>query len=256
MTDDDFHNLAEAAIVPSNVTKMVRLDTLEKDAQARANTNQEAINDYARAMREGQAFPPVVVFHDTADAHWLADGFHRVEAARIAGWQEIEAEIKPGTRRDAILYACGANAAHGVRRTNTDKRRAVTLMLQDDEWQHWGNREIARRCGVDEGLVCKIAKALSADNPHMRPDERRARRGDQTYLHRNAPKPRSGEVERESPEAETIRPASDRQGGFEALKAAWQRATREERVRFVAWAHDDNSSVLEEASISVSPTKH
>jgi hypothetical protein len=58
------------------------------------------------------------------------------------------------------------------------------------------------------------------------------------------------------PAAETIRTTSERQDGFEALQAAWQRANREERRRFLAWARDDQPSVFEQASIPFSPTKH
>ena len=38
-----------------------------------------------------------------------------------------------GTQRDAILWSISANATHGLRRTNEDKRRAVTRLLQDPE---------------------------------------------------------------------------------------------------------------------------
>ena len=63
-------------------------------------------------MLDGAVFPPVIVFHDGAD-YWLADGFHRVEAARKIDRKEIEAEIRDGTARDAILHGIGANATHG-----------------------------------------------------------------------------------------------------------------------------------------------
>jgi hypothetical protein len=52
-----------------------------------------------------------------------------------------------------------------LRRTNADKRRAVQRLLNDAEWREWPNREIARRCAVDEGLVRKMISELSADNP-------------------------------------------------------------------------------------------
>ena len=61
-------------------------------------------------------FPPVIVFRE-GDDYWLADGFHRVAARRQAGIRHIEAEIREGTKRDAVLYAAGANAHHGLRRT-------------------------------------------------------------------------------------------------------------------------------------------
>nr|WP_244557034.1 hypothetical protein [Fulvimarina manganoxydans] len=63
------------------------------------------------------------------------------------------ADIRQGTRRDAILHSVGANATHGMRRTNADKRRAVTRLLEDAEWAAWSDREIARRCGVSQPFV-------------------------------------------------------------------------------------------------------
>ena len=46
----------------------------------------------------------------------------------------IAALVKAGTRRDAVLAAAGANAAHGLRRSAADKARAVDALLTDDEW--------------------------------------------------------------------------------------------------------------------------
>jgi hypothetical protein len=56
--------------------------TLIKDggAQIRADgLNQETVHEYAEAMRGGDIFPPIIIFFDGTD-HWLAEGFHRVEA--------------------------------------------------------------------------------------------------------------------------------------------------------------------------------
>jgi hypothetical protein len=72
------------------------------------------------------------------------------------GLVEIEAEIRQGTRRDAVLFSVDANAAHGLRPTNEDKRRAVTVLLSDPEWAAWSDREIARRCGVHHDLVARL----------------------------------------------------------------------------------------------------
>ena len=52
------------------------------------------------------------------------DGNHRIQAAREAGWQWIRAVVIDGTMQDALIAACGANAAHGLQRSNADKRRA------------------------------------------------------------------------------------------------------------------------------------
>lgn len=128
--------------------------------QSRAAINQEVASDYADLVRAGAVFPPVTVFFDGV-SYWLADGFHRYEAHVSAGAYEIAADIRQGTQRDAILFSVGANASHGLRRTNDDKRRAVLTLLNDAEWSKWSDREIARACGVSQPFVSGIRPRLT-----------------------------------------------------------------------------------------------
>ncbi len=143
---------------------------LDQAIQQRADgVNQGVIEDYAEAMKAGEQFPPVIVFLDCdKKKKWLADGFHRVPAAGLAGLVEIRAEIRPGTRRDALLYAVAANGTHGLRRTHADKRHAVATLLKDKEWRRWSNREIARHCGVHHKLVGEIKKSLELNASEKR----------------------------------------------------------------------------------------
>ncbi len=120
--------------------------------QPRALINPFQVDEYAADMAAGATFPPVVVFNDGSE-YWLADGFHRVAAAEKAGFRSVCVDVRQGTRRDAVLYSVGANSAHGLRRTNEDKHRAVLTLLQDEEWRQWSNVEIARRCGVSHTFV-------------------------------------------------------------------------------------------------------
>lgn len=123
--------------------------------QPRAALNEQTIADYAEALDRGEPFPPATVFYDGSD-YWLADGFHRDGAHDRLGWEEMSCDVRAGTRRDAVLYACGANEAHGLRRSNEDKRRAVLILLGDPEWAHWSDSEIARRCRVSHPFVAKL----------------------------------------------------------------------------------------------------
>ncbi len=125
--------------------------------QPRVAINQTTVEEYASDMKEGASFPPVLLFFDSTD-YWLADGYHRVEAALSIGLNEIAAVVRQGNQRDAVLYSCGANATHGLRRTNADKRRAVLTLLQDGEWSQWTNVAIAKACGVAESFVRKLKK--------------------------------------------------------------------------------------------------
>lgn len=96
-------------------------------------------------------------------SYWLADGFHRVAAALKSGFREIEVELKLGAVRDAMLYAVGSNATHGLKRTPADKRHAIELMLADSEWGKWSDRAIAKASNTSHPLVAKVRACLTGN---------------------------------------------------------------------------------------------
>ncbi|HFD40041.1 MAG TPA: hypothetical protein ENJ31_09405 [Anaerolineae bacterium] len=132
--------------------------------QARVSINMETVQEYAEAMERGDKFPPLLVYHD-GQHYWLVDGFHRHKAIEMAFgiWEDVAVEIRQGSRREAVLAAVGANARHGLRRTNADKRNAVLVLLRDDEWRQWSNREIARRAAVSEKMVRMLRQELERE---------------------------------------------------------------------------------------------
>jgi ParB-like chromosome segregation protein Spo0J len=136
----------------------------DSGAQMRAEMRAETVNDYANEILNGAAFPAIVVFDDGSD-YWLGDGFHRVEAMRKIGRETIVAEIREGSARDAILHGIGSNAAHGLPRTQADKRRAVERLLKDPEWARWSDRKIAEAAKVDHKTVGTIRRDLAGEFP-------------------------------------------------------------------------------------------
>ena len=146
--------------------ELVRLaDIQDGGAQMRVETRPEVVNEYTTDMLNGASFPPVVLYQDDDGRHWLGDGFHRVDAARKIERETMLAEVRHGTARDAILHAVGANAAHGLRRTQADKRRAVERLLRDPEWALWSLRRIADVAKVDHKTVAKIKAELTGEIP-------------------------------------------------------------------------------------------
>lgn len=129
------------------------------DTQSREQLVEETYLEYAEAMLAGEVFPPVVVFHDGVD-YWLADGFHRARGADHAGLAEIEADVRPGSQADAQLFSFAANNAHGLRRSNADKRRAVTGALKHPVSSKWSDNQIAKHCGVSQPFVSGIRGSL------------------------------------------------------------------------------------------------
>lgn len=128
----------------------VRFDV---DCQSRVCLDEETVAEYAFRMKEGAEFPPLVVFFDGAD-HWLADGFHRYAAckglAREGGNEEtavVSADIRQGTRLEAVRHALSANALHGKRREPGDYRKGYS---------------IAVRCGLCEANDAEAVRRLLA----------------------------------------------------------------------------------------------
>ena len=147
-------------------------------------TFQTKVEEYALAIGAGAEFPPLTVFFD-GTVYWLADGYHRHGAFQIVltalrdelGVQslDIPCEVFEGTLRDAILYACGANATHGIPRTNADKRVAIETMLTnelvafDGNGVPWSDRQIGRICNVSHHTVAKIrAEVADGQIPNSR----------------------------------------------------------------------------------------
>lgn len=127
----------------------------DPSTQARITISSTTVDEYAEALAAGTHLPPVVLFGDD-NSYWIGDGFHRVHAARKASMSTIEADVRPGGHREALLHAAGANASHGLRRTNGDKRRAVLLLLADPEWSKESDRWIAKAANVSHTYVAKL----------------------------------------------------------------------------------------------------
>jgi hypothetical protein len=142
---------------PKPKIEQIRIAEIRLDGgtQSRVEIDRSYVSELAEVI---DALPPVVVFCDGATT-WLADGFHRVEALRAANVEKARCEVRQGSQRDAQLYGAGANASHGLRRTNADKRRAVETLLADPEWSKWSDRMIAERCAVHHQLVATVRAA-------------------------------------------------------------------------------------------------
>lgn len=181
--------------------------------QARAQINQEVVADYTESIKNGAEFPDITVYFDGV-SYYLADGFHRYLAFKAAGSPGINANVINGTLRDAILYSLGANHDHGLRRTNTDKRKAIEIMLKDIEWADWSDREIAKQCHVSNHLVALVRKELGVTK-----DEVKFERNGKTHVAQKK-EPKKPEVEKEEPIAEFANDETETmQAALEMLQA-------------------------------------
>jgi hypothetical protein len=165
-------SILEDVLSAATAPTLLSIDQIKIDGgtQMRAMLNEETVREYLAEMQPigWSQFPPIVAYYDGSE-YWLADGFHRLEAYRRAAAEveqpadQIPADVRAGTRREAILYAAGANAQHGLRRTNADKRRAVETLLRDDEWRQWSDRVIGHACAVDPSFVGRVRRSLTVD---------------------------------------------------------------------------------------------
>lgn len=171
----------------------IAISAIRRDGgtQSRDDVNEDVVEGYAEHLREGGKFPPVMLVFDGTD-YWLADGFQRVAAHELAGLAEINAQVVQGTRRDAVLKSCGANATHGLPRTNADKRRAVCVLLSDHEWSTWSDNKIATSCGVSQPFVAKVRASIlqtvgSMDGDDAAPETRTSVA--RTFIHHKTGQP-------------------------------------------------------------------
>lgn len=133
--------------------------------QARVEMSDDVVDDYAEAMMAGAEFPPVKVIRvlhapvgGVAGPH-LVDGWHRHLAHRHARpHEDIACEVRDGTWTDALLEAARANSAHGLRRSQDDKRRAVQLLLREGDYCGMSNRSIAELAAVSHTFVAGVRK--------------------------------------------------------------------------------------------------
>jgi hypothetical protein len=144
--------------------EIISISDLDRNGlQTRCALNEQTVVDYAEAMKERAKFPPVKVFCD-GEKFYLADGFHRVEAALRFCAKKIKADVSPGGFVDALRYALKANADHGLRRTNEDKRRTLEMAWEHREELFGGEPShalLAEACGVSESSVRRFREEIN-----------------------------------------------------------------------------------------------
>jgi ParB-like chromosome segregation protein Spo0J len=141
---------------------------IDGDTQPRMAIDQNVVAEYADLLESGTTFPPVQVVSDGA-VFWLVDGFHRYFAHRKLARKEINAQVVTGLQEEAQWLSLAANKAHGLRRTNNDKAKAVikALKMKPD----MSDNAIAGHVGVSQPTVSKYRASIE--------EARRVREGKQ-----------------------------------------------------------------------------
>ena len=178
---------------------------MKGNTQPRVTMDRKTIEEYQEEMEEGVEFPAPKVFYDGKE-YWLGDGFHRMRAITQIGLVDIQADVTKGDRRDAQLFAAGANHDHGLRRKPEDKRKAALTLLTDKEWKTKSNAMIAEHCHVSAPFVGTLRKELEAQGKRQ-PTERQTKAGNTqnvSNVGRKSKKPKAPEPEVEEAEEEEV----------------------------------------------------
>jgi hypothetical protein len=150
---------------PKPTEKLYPLASLKLDAgtQLRGGLCKKTVANYVETLKEDEdAFPPIEVFETDDGFNVVAEGFHRVAAARAAELSYIRGRGRAGTLRDALRFAAQANAHHGLPRDDETKRRAVQVLLADPEYRDASTRKIAEMAKVSWHFAEKVAQEFFA----------------------------------------------------------------------------------------------
>ena len=164
------------------MAQAIQIDLIRMDGgtQPRLGISWEIAYEYGDLMAEGVKLPPVTVFYDGLE-YWLADGFHRVHAAKSQDIAEITADVLQGTLEDAQWYSFGANKSHGLMRSNDDKQRAVQAALRHPKCAGLSDNQIAKHVGVNQTTVSAWRKKLDVSYGIPKIDKRTVTRNGTTY---------------------------------------------------------------------------
>lgn len=115
--------------------------------QSRIETDPAHVPVLDEMIREGHAIHPVTVFW-TGERYILADGFHRYHAHLKRGLESIQAVVLHGSERDAMIHSAGANRLSIKPPSAANLKKAVMMLLADEEWRNNASLEIAKHVGI------------------------------------------------------------------------------------------------------------
>lgn len=132
--------------------------------------------------------PEVQLAYD-GEWYWPHDGHYRLEAMKILGVTEFEADVVDGSREQARIWACGANEGQNSKsRTRDDLRASIAWLVR--RYPKWPDTQIATACRTkDRKLISETRNSLglasascnaSQDAPHGQ-QTRTVTRGGKTF---------------------------------------------------------------------------
>lgn len=136
----------------------------DDDIQIRDGLNKDQVKHFRQILDD---LPPVLVVR-APEGDLLADGFHRAEAASKEGRAEIDADVRTGTREDAVVLAIEANARGHLPLRPKEREEAVLRLwrmrdsAKNRKHQRWTVAEVAKSTGTSSSHVNNIIEAEAA----------------------------------------------------------------------------------------------
>jgi hypothetical protein len=139
------------------------LADIDKELRPASQMRVELIDAAVKNFQDDwRRLPPVRLLWDrTRGTFWVADGRHRIEAARRRKQEEIQAYVADGSFLDAWRLATQEVIEAGTRGwpyTNADKHARVDSVLKMaaqgllNDWP-WSERKLAEFCGVSHTFI-------------------------------------------------------------------------------------------------------
>lgn len=153
--------------------------------QPREGLDAKYIDDLVEALTNGATLPPVDLMYD-GDCYWLYDGFHRLAAHKAVNRVFIAARVHQGDQAAAQWESYAANQAHGLRRSQADKERAIRAALKHPQGAKLADNLIAKHLGVSDKTVKRYREIMEASSEIPKMEERTVQRGGQTYTQNTA----------------------------------------------------------------------
>lgn len=179
--------------------KMATAEKITRDhaTQVRGRIDSNKVKEYEVIIREHGLMDAVDLFTEVPmsdpPVYWLADGFHRIDAYAAAGVLKFPANIRAGSKSDAIRFSLERNGHHGAQMTSAEKRHAAEVAVQDAEIGSLTDKEIAAMVGCSPALVSEARRGVTRDS------KRQKRKSVPVEAHeRSAPGQASGKRETES----------------------------------------------------------
>lgn len=94
------------------------------------NPRLELDPDYIEELKATDHWPALVVNREML----LIDGFHRLEAAKRRGDEEIEVEVRDAEGDESLALAARLNTTHGKRLTVTELAHRIKLLIEEKGW--------------------------------------------------------------------------------------------------------------------------